>query len=120
MFQFAGRKSIPPQPRPKIPNLHTSGGKMFDESNIIVGLEIGTSKICAVVGEQNADGTLNIVGLGQSPARGMRKGEIVDAALAEECVRNAVVEAEQMADVEIRSVYLGVTGAHLRGFNNRG
>ena len=93
---------------------------MFDDTNIIVGLEIGTSKICAVVGEQNADGTLNIVGLGQSPARGMRKGEIVDAALAEECVRNAIVEAEQMADVEIRSVYLGVTGGHLRGFNNRG
>jgi cell division protein FtsA len=93
---------------------------MFDDPNIIVGLEIGTSKICAVVGEQNADGTLNIVGLGQSPARGMRKGEIVDAALAEECVRNAIVEAEQMADVEIRSVYLGVTGGHIRGFNNRG
>jgi len=93
---------------------------MFDDANIIVGLEVGTSKICAVIGEQNADGTLNIVGLGQSPARGMRKGEIVDAALAEECVRNAIVEAEQMADVEIRSVYLGVTGGHLRGFNNRG
>src|ERR1700685_4548365 len=93
---------------------------MFDDANIIVGLEIGTSKICAVVGEQNADGTLNIVGLGQSPARGMRKGEIVDAALAEDCMRNAIVESEQMADVEIRSVYLGVTGGHLRGFNNRG
>ena len=93
---------------------------MFDDSNIIVGLEIGTSKICAVVGEQNADGTLNIVGLGQSPARGMRKGEIVDAGAAEECVRNAIVEAEQMADVEIRAVYLGVTGGHIRGFNNRG
>jgi cell division protein FtsA len=93
---------------------------MFDDSNIIVGLEIGTSKVCAVVGEQNADGALNIVGVGQSPARGVRKGEIVDAALAEECVRNAVVEAEQMADMEIRSVYLGVTGGHLRGFNNRG
>ena len=93
---------------------------MFDDPNIIVGLEIGTSKICAVVGEQNADGSLNIIGLGQSPARGMRKGEIVDAAQAEECVRNAIVEAEQMADVEIRSVYLAVTGGHVRGFNNRG
>jgi cell division protein FtsA len=93
---------------------------MFDDTNIIVGLEIGTSKVCAVVGEQGADGTLNIVGLGQSPARGMRKGEIVDAALAEECVRNAIVEAEQMANAEIRSVYLGVTGGHIRGFNNRG
>src|SRR5277367_4945166 len=93
---------------------------MFDDANIIVGLEVGTSKICAVVGEQNTDGTLNIVGLGQSPARGMRKGEIVDAALAEECVRNAIVEAEQMANAEIRSVYLGVTGGPIRGFNNRG
>ncbi len=93
---------------------------MFDDSNIIVGLEIGTSKVCAVVGEVNAEGALNIIGIGQSPARGVRKGEIVDAAQAEECVRNAIVGAEQMADVEIRDVYLGVTGGHVRGFNNRG
>ncbi len=93
---------------------------MFDDPNIIVGLEIGTSKICAVVGEVGAEGALNVIGIGQSPARGVRKGEIVDATQAEECVRNAIVEAEQMADVEIRDVYLGVTGGHLRGFNNRG
>jgi cell division protein FtsA len=93
---------------------------MFDSSQIIVGLEIGTSKVCAVVGEMNAEGTLNIVGLGQSQSRGVRKGEICDGPAAEEDVRNAVVEAEQMADVEIRSVYLGVTGGHVRGFNNRG
>jgi cell division protein FtsA len=93
---------------------------MFDSSTIIVGLEIGTSKVCAVVGEMNAEGTLNIVGLGQSRSRGVRKGEICDAPKAEEDIRNAIVEAEQMADVEIRSVYLGVTGGHVRGFNNRG
>src|SRR5438034_1356761 len=93
---------------------------MFDPSSIIVGLEVGTSKVCAVVGELNADGALNIVGLGQARSRGVRKGEITDAPTAEEDVRHAIVEAEQMADVEIRSVYLGVTGAHLRGFNNRG
>ena len=93
---------------------------MFDNSNIIVGLEIGTSKICAVVGKQNADGALNVIGLGQARSRGVRKGELVDAQQAEEDVRNAIVEAEQMADVEIRSVYLGVTGGHIRGFNNRG
>lgn len=93
---------------------------MFDDSNIIVGLEIGTSKVCAVVGELNADGVLNIIGLGQSRSRGVRKGEIADLAQAEEDVRNAVVEAEQMADVEIRSVFLGVAGGHVRGFNNRG
>src|SRR6478736_672888 len=94
---------------------------MFDSSSsIIVGLEIGTSKVCAVVGEMNSEGALNIVGLGQSRSRGVRKGEICDAPAAEEDVRNAIVEAEQMADVEIRSVYLGVTGGHISGFNNRG
>ena len=94
---------------------------MFDPaSSIIVGLEIGTSKVCAVVGELSADNTLNVVGLGQARSRGVRKGEIADPQMVEEDVRHAIVEAEQMADVEIRSVFLGVTGSHLRGFNNRG
>ena len=93
---------------------------MFDDSNIIAGLEIGTSKICVVVGEQNADGALNIIGLGQSRSRGVRKGEICNTEQVEEDLRAAIAEAEQMADVEIRSVYLGVSGGHIRGFNNRG
>ncbi len=94
---------------------------MFDSSSsIVVGLETGTSKVCAVVGEQDAEGTLRILGLGQARSRGVRKGEIVDATAASEDIRAAIAEAEQMADVEIRNVYLGVTGAHLRGFNNRG
>jgi cell division protein FtsA len=90
------------------------------ESDILVGLEIGTSKVCAAVGETDADGNLKVMGVGQARSRGVRKGEIVDPTLAAEDVRNAIVEAEQMADVEVRSVYLGVTGGHLRGFNNRG
>jgi cell division protein FtsA len=93
---------------------------MFEPSSIIVGLEVGTSKVCAVVGELGADGALNVVGLGQARSRGVRKGEIADASKAEEDVRHAIVEAEQMADAEIRSVYLGVSGGHVRGFNNRG
>jgi cell division protein FtsA len=93
---------------------------MFDPASIIVGLEIGTSKVCAVVGEFNPDGALNIIGLGQARSRGVRKGEITDPQAAEDDIRQAIVEAEQMADVEIRSVFLGVTGGHLRGFNNRG
>jgi cell division protein FtsA len=93
---------------------------MFDPSSILVGLEIGTSKVCAVVGEAGANGSLNIIGVGQSRSRGVRKGEIADASAVADDVRNAIVEAEQMADVEIRSVYLGVTGGHVRGFSNRG
>jgi cell division protein FtsA len=93
---------------------------MFNASPIIVGLDIGTSKVCAIVAEQNEGGALNVIGIGQAKSRGVRKAEIVDASLTSEDIRNTIVEAEQMADVEIRSVYLGVTGGHLRGFNNRG
>jgi cell division protein FtsA len=93
---------------------------MFDNSAIIVGLEIGTSKVCAVVGEVNAEGLPNVIGVGQARSAAVRKGEIADPVQVEDCVRNAIVEAEQMANVEIRSVFLGVTGSHIRGFNNRG
>lgn len=92
----------------------------MSNSTIVVGLETGTSKICAIVGEVGESGTLNVIGLGQAKSRGIRKGEITDFDHALEDIRNAIVEAEQMADVEIREVVLGVTGNHIRGFNNHG
>ncbi len=93
---------------------------MFEEENILVGLEIGTSKICAVVGEVLPDGAMMIIGIGQSESRAVRKGEIKDASVAVDDIRRAIAEAEQSADVEIRNLYLGVTGSHLQGMNNRG
>ena len=93
---------------------------MFDSGNVVVGLEIGTSKVCAAVGEVNAQGAFTVLGLGQARSRGVRKGEITDIARSSEDVRTALAEAEQMADVEIRGVFLGITGAHVRGFSNRG
>jgi cell division protein FtsA len=89
-------------------------------SDLMVGLEIGTSKICVVVGEGRPDGTIKILGVGQAPSRGVRKGEIVDFETAMKCVHEAVVDAETKSDVMIRSVYVGVTGAHIQSFNNRG
>jgi cell division protein FtsA len=89
-------------------------------NDLMVGLEIGTSKICVVVGESRMDGTTKILGVGQAPSRGVRKGEIVDLETAMKCVHEAVVDAEQKSDVMIRSVYLGVSGAHIQSFNNRG
>src|SRR5881275_2035649 len=89
-------------------------------NNLIVGLEIGTSKICVVVGESRPDGTLKILGVGQAPSRGVRKGEIVDFETAMKCVHEAVVDAEQKSDVMIKSVYIAVAGSHLHSFNNRG
>lgn len=94
--------------------------RFLDRRPLIVGLEIGTAKVCAMVGEINAEGALTIIGIGQCPSRGVRKAEIVEPALAEEDVRHALAEAEHSADVEIRSVYLGVSGGHVVGFNNRG
>ena len=93
---------------------------MFDRTNIIAGLEIGTSKICVVIGELKADGSLSIRGLGQSPSNGVRKGEFINPKEVAEDVRAALAQAEKMADVEIRSLYVGVTGGHIRCFNNRG
>src|ERR1700731_4053628 len=89
-------------------------------NDLMVGLEIGTSKICVVVGEGRPDGTIKILGVGQSPSRGVRKGEIVDFETAMKCVHEAVVDAEQKSDVMIRSVYVAVAGAHIQSFNNRG
>lgn len=93
---------------------------MFDRPPILVGLELGTAKVCALVGEVQPDGQPRIIGVGQAPSHGVRKGEITNPALAEEDIRAAIDDVERTADVEVRSVILGVSGGHLQGFNNRG
>jgi cell division protein FtsA len=89
-------------------------------NDLMVGLEIGTSKICVVVGETRLDGTTKILGVGQAPSRGVRKGEVVDFETAMKCVLEALSDAETKSDVMIKGVYVGVTGAHIQSFNNRG
>ena len=90
------------------------------KDHIVVGLEIGTSKVCAVVGELKRDGSVQILGVGVAPSRGVRKGEIVDIETCGKCVREAIADAEDKSDVMIKNVYLGVTGSHILSFNNRG
>ena len=90
------------------------------KDNILVGLEIGTSKVCVVVGESKVDGPIKILGVGQAPSCGIRKGEIVDFENVHKCVREAIADAEDKSDVTIKSVFAGVTGSHIRSFNNRG
>ncbi len=89
-------------------------------SKIHVGLEIGTSKICMVVGEVKSDGSVKILGVGQSKSVGVKKGEIYDFPQVRACVKDALVKAEDASDVEIGSVYLAITGSHIQGVNNRG
>ena len=88
--------------------------------DILVGVEVGTSKVCAVVGEVGREGTLRILGIGVAPSRGVRKGEIVDLAIATECVHDALADAEANSDAEIGSVFVAATGSHIRSFNSRG
>jgi cell division protein FtsA len=89
-------------------------------STIFAGLEIGTSKICVVVGEAKPDGAIKILGVGQAPSRGVRKGEIVDFETAQTCLHDALVRAEDRSDVMIKNVFLSVTGPHIESLNNRG
>ncbi|MBX9577936.1 MAG: cell division protein FtsA [Chthoniobacterales bacterium] len=87
---------------------------------LFVGLEIGTTKICVVVSESLPDGSIHILGVGETPSRGVRKGEIIDFSSVSECVREAIIDAEEKSNVEIRSVWVAISGAHLQSFNNRG
>jgi len=83
-------------------------------------LEIGTSKVCALVGELREDGNIMITGMGNCPSFGVRKGVIVDLEKAAGCVQTAIQEAETSGSVEIRQVYLLVNGEHIRGSLNQG
>jgi cell division protein FtsA len=88
--------------------------------NIIVGLDIGTTKICAIVGEVKEDGRVDIIGIGSHPSRGLRKGVVVNIESTVESIKKAVEEAELMAGVEINAVYTGIAGNHIKSFNSRG
>ena len=90
------------------------------ERDLIVGLDIGTSQIKAVVGEITADNQLSIVGVGTHASRGMDKGGVNDLNLVVQAVQRAVNEAELMADCQVSSVYLGITGKHIRCQNESG
>ncbi|MDD5199817.1 MAG: cell division protein FtsA [Terrimicrobiaceae bacterium] len=92
----------------------------MSRERLLVGLEIGTFKVCAVVAESRPDGSLRILGVGESKSVGIRKGEIVDFNSAIQCVRDAIADAEEKADAEIESVWVAVTGSHIHSFNNRG
>jgi len=89
------------------------------KSDLIVGLDIGTTKICAVVGEATPDG-VDIVGIGTSPSTGLRKGVVVNIEQTVQSIKKALEEAELMAGCEIRSVYAGIAGSHIKGFNSHG
>jgi len=92
---------------------------MSKKNSLVVGLDIGTTKICTVVAEL-ADGQINIIGLGTHPSKGLRKGVVINIDSTVQSIKKAVEEAELMAGVHLTSVYAGIAGGHIKGINSHG
>jgi len=90
------------------------------ERNLIVGLDIGTSKVVALVGELKADGELEVIGIGSQPSRGLKRGVVVNIDSTVQSIQRAVEQAELMAGVEINAVFTGIAGSHVRSLNSHG
>ncbi len=90
------------------------------DKNLIVGLDIGTSKVVAIVGEINGEGGIEVVGIGTHPSRGLKKGVVVNIESTVHSIQRAVEEAELMAGCDIHSVYTGIAGSHVRSLNSHG
>jgi cell division protein FtsA len=90
------------------------------DKNVIVGLDIGTSKVLALVGEITSEGAIEVIGMGSQPSRGLKKGVVVNIESTVQSIQRAVEEAELMADCEINSVYAGIAGSHVRSLNSHG
>ena len=91
-----------------------------NERNLIVGLDIGTSKICAIVAEISVDGEIEVIGVGFHRSRGLKKGVVVNIESTVQSIQRAVEEAELMAGCQIHSVYAGIAGSHVRSLNSHG
>lgn len=91
-----------------------------DDERLIVGLDIGTSKVLAIVGEVNSDGDVEIIGVGHHPSRGLKKGVVVNIESTVQSIQRAVEEAELMAGCQIHSVFAGIAGSHINSFNSHG
>ncbi len=92
----------------------------MSKQGIITGLDIGTTKVCAVIGQMNESGGVDIIGVGMAPSYGLRKGVVVNIDNTVKSINQAIEEAELMAGVEVDSVYAGVAGGHIKSINNRG
>ena len=86
----------------------------------IVGLDIGTSKVAAIVAELTPEGELEVIGLGSYPSRGLKKGVVVNIESTVQSIQRAVEEAELMAGCQIDAVYAGIAGSHIRSINSHG
>jgi cell division protein FtsA len=95
-------------------------GKARENNRLVVGLDVGTSKIAAIVAEIRPEGGFEIIGMGSHPSRGLKKGVVVNIETTVSAIQRALEEAELMADCKIREVYTGIAGSHIKSFNSQG
>ncbi len=93
---------------------------MGKQDRYVVGLDIGTTKVCTIIGELQEDGRLDVVGIGTSPSKGLRKGVVVNLDSTVAAIKKATEEAELMSGVGVEQVFVGIAGSHIKGFNSRG
>ena len=94
--------------------------KKKPSKNLIVGLDIGTSKVVVLVGEITHDNKIEIIGYGSHPSKGLKRGVVVNIDATAQSIQRAVEEAELMAGCEIHSAYTGIAGAHIKSLNSHG
>jgi cell division protein FtsA len=94
--------------------------KIREDKNLIVGLDIGTSKIVAIVAELQPEGSLKVIGLGQHTSRGLKKGVVINIDSTMQAIQRALEEAELMADCKISAVFTGIAGSHIKSLNSHG
>src|SRR4030043_2241781 len=104
-----GRGSQPP-----------GGGELMPKNSYIVGLDIGTKKVAAIIGEITEDRKVEVIGIGTAESKGLRKGVVVNLEATAAAIKKAQEEAELMAGVAIDSAFVGISGAHIKSFNSRG
>lgn len=104
----------------RIRQAKSNGMSAVNMDNMIVGLDIGTSKVVAIVGKRKVDGSIEIVGIGSNPSRGLKRGVVVNIETTVQAIQRAIEEAELMAGCRIHSVYAGIAGSHIRSLNSHG
>src|SRR5579872_6477421 len=116
VLRLAGRLHSPATHAVEVPDRMSRKA----DKHLIVGLDVGTSKVVAIVGEILPEGGVEIVGIGSHPSRGLKKGVVVNIESTVQSIQRAVAEAELMAGCQIHSVFTGIAGSHVRSLNSHG
>ena len=117
---FSGQPSSDAPPAAQDAERARKAKTIGSKTKIYTGLDVGTTKICAIIGQVEPDGRLNVLGVGSTPSLGLRRGIVIDMDETIESIRSAVRKAEEIAHVAVRDVFVGIAGGHIQSHNSTG